>query len=58
MNRLTKFLREYLGNVGVVFYTSVVIITAFVTTSVLYPDAVESTAQQILDIAARKLGWM
>ena len=58
MNRLTKFLREYLGDVGVVFYTSVLIITAFVTTAVLYPDAVESTAQQILDVTARNLGWM
>ena len=58
MNRLTIFLSKYLGDVGLVFYVSVLIITAFVTTAALYPDAVESTAQQILDLTARKLGWM
>jgi glycine betaine transporter len=57
MNRLTIFLSKYLGDVGLVFYVSVLIVTAFVTTAALYPEAVESTAQRILDLTARNLGW-
>lgn len=58
MNRWSIFIRKYLGDVGLVFYISVLIITAFITTAALYPDAVESTAQKILDLTARNLGWM
>jgi len=58
MNRLTIFLNEYLGNVGFVFYISVVIIAAFVTSAALQPEAVESTAQTILDATASNVGWM
>lgn len=58
MNRLTSFLREYLGDVGLVFYISLLIITAFVTTAALQPEAVESTAQKVLDATAKNVGWM
>lgn len=58
MNKVTIFLREYLGDVGLVFYISVLIITAFVTTAALQPEIVESTAQKVLDATARNVGWM
>ena len=58
MNRLTSFLRNYLGDVGVVFYISLLIITAFVTTAALQPEAVEATAQKVLDATAKNVGWM
>ncbi|WP_347332229.1 BCCT family transporter [Marinimicrobium locisalis] len=58
MNRLTTFLKQHLGDVGVVFYTSLLIITAFVVTSALQPDTVEAIAQKILDATAKNVGWM
>lgn len=58
MNSLTRFLRVYLGDVGLVFYISLLIITAFVTTAALHPEAVESTAQTVLDATAKNFGWM
>ncbi len=52
------FLRRYLGDVGLVFYVSVLIITVFVIAAALQPEAVESTAQKLLDVTARNVGWM
>lgn len=58
MNRLTILLREYLGDVGLVFYISVATITAFVSTAALQPELVESIARKVLDATARNVGWM
>jgi glycine betaine transporter len=58
MNLLKAFPRRYLGDVGLVFYTSLLIVSAFVTTAALQPEAVESTAQKVLDATARNVGWM
>ena len=58
MNRLTTFLKRHLGDVGVVFYTSLLIITAFVVTSALQPETVEAIAQKVLDATAKNVGWM
>ena len=58
MNVIAIFLRRYLGDVGLVFYISVVVIAAFVTTAALQPEMVESIAQKVLDATARNVGWM
>jgi glycine betaine transporter len=58
MIRLATFLKRNLGDVGVVFYTSLLIITAFVVTSALEPEAVEAVAQKVLAATAKNVGWM
>ncbi|MBN1615057.1 MAG: BCCT family transporter [Deltaproteobacteria bacterium] len=58
MSRLAKFFNELLGDVGVVFYSSVLIIAGFVILTATYPQAVEQTAQRILDATATNFGWM
>ena len=58
MIRLATFLKRNLGDVGVVFYTSLLIITAFVVTSALEPEAVEAVAQKVLAATAQNVGWM
>lgn len=49
---------RYLGDVGLVFYVSVLVIAAFVSIAALQPELVESTAQKLLDVTARNVGWM
>ncbi|QIB66925.1 BCCT family transporter [Kineobactrum salinum] len=58
MNKITTAVSNTLGDVGWVFYISVVIITAFVSAAALDPDSVEAIAQQVLELTARNVGWM
>lgn len=56
--RLPDIYNRLLGDVGWVFYTSVIVIAAFVVTAAREPEAVEQTAQAVLDITAANVGWM
>ncbi|MGD2140865.1 MAG: BCCT family transporter [Burkholderiales bacterium] len=55
---MRTILGKWLGDVGVVFYVSVIVIGGFVFLGVRYPDAVEKTSQRILDATAADFGWM
>ena len=58
MNRPLNFVAGLLGDVGIVFYLSILIIAGFVATAALIPEVVGQTAQQILDATATNVGWM
>ncbi len=58
MNRFQLLYGRLLGDVGAVFYLSVVIIAGFVAVAAIFPDDVERIAQQVLDFTAHKMGWM
>jgi len=47
-----------LGDVGTVFYLSVILIVGFVATAARAPEAVEIVSQRVLDITAHNLGWL
>lgn len=57
-DRIRSFIAGLLGDVGVVFYLSVLLIGGFVFLAAKQPGAVEATAQRILDATATNLGWM
>jgi len=50
--------QRVLGDVGVVFWASALIIVAFVTAAALRPDAVEAWAVRVLSLTATNVGWM
>jgi len=50
--------QRVLGDVGVVFWASTLIIVGFVTAAALAPDAVEAWAVRVLDVTATNFGWM
>jgi len=54
----TALIHRMLGDVGPVFYLSVLIIASFVSVTAFKPDEVEQFAQQLLDNIAGKVGWM
>lgn len=58
MNRLRNFMTRLLGDVGTVFYLSMLIVAGFIATAAVIPEVVEQTAQQILDATATNVGWM
>jgi len=58
MHKVSLFLGRLFGDVGTVFYLSVLIIGGFVTLAALYPQDVERVAQRVLDFTANKMGWM
>ena len=58
MQKVTYYVERVLGDVGPVFYLSVLIIASFVGVTAFNPAGVEQFAQQVLDIIAVKVGWM
>ncbi len=58
MERLSEFQRKLLGDVGPVFYASVIIVGFFVVLTALFPFSVEQTAKAILQHTAENVGWM
>lgn len=58
MNRLRNFMTRLLGDVGAVFYLSMLLVAGFISTAAVVPEVVEQTAQQILDATATNVGWM
>ncbi len=57
-SRTAQILQRVLGDVGAVFWLSVLVIAAFVTAAALEPDAVEAWAVYVLDLTATNVGWM
>lgn len=47
-----------LGDVGPVFYISVLVIAGFVVTAATQPETLERVAQRFLDVMAVNFGWM
>ena len=58
MNRLSNFAARLLGDTGVVFYLSVLIVAGFVAAAAIAPGTVEQISQQILDVTAKNVGWL
>lgn len=58
MPKPPRFFQNLLGDVGTVFYLSVLIIAGFVGLAVSYPADVERISKLVLNITANKLGWM
>lgn len=55
---IAAFFSRLLGDVGTVFYISVLIIAAFVAVAASRPEMVEQGAQQVLDATATNVGWL
>jgi len=55
---LRELYHRVLGDVGVVFWSSVLLIGAFVTAAALRPAAIEAWATSVLDLTATNVGWM
>ena len=55
---ISGFFSRLLGDVGTVFYVSVLIIAAFVAVAASWPEMVEQGAQQVLDATATNVGWL
>lgn len=58
MKRISAILARFLGDVGVVFHVSMLVIVGFVAASAISPDAVQRVAQAILHATAVNVGWM
>ncbi|WP_435105663.1 BCCT family transporter [Arhodomonas sp. AD133] len=58
MSRLRDFAKTLLGDVGVVFLVSLLVVSAFVAVAAAYPAAVERTAQRTLEATADNFGWL
>ncbi len=58
MKRISDILARLLGDVGVVFHLSMLIIVGFVAASAISPDAVQRVAQAILHAMAVNVGWI
>ncbi|MDA3807890.1 MAG: BCCT family transporter [Thiomicrorhabdus sp.] len=52
------FFNRLLGDVGTVFYISLLIIASFVAVAASSPEMVQQVAQQILDATATNVGWI
>ena len=58
MDRLRRWKNQLLGDVGTVFYLSLLLIAGFLTAAMVDPDAVQRQAQKILDATANNFGWL
>lgn len=58
MDRLRRWRNQLLGDVGTVFYLSLLLIAGFLTATMVDPDAVQRQAQKILDATANNFGWL
>ena len=57
-DRFSRFVRALLGDVGLVFYLSVIVVAGFVVVAVMYPTTVETLTKRILDKTANDFGWL
>lgn len=58
MSKLSNFLRVLLGDVGPVFYISVVIVGGFVAVAAYDPTGLEQLSRRVLNATATNFGWM
>ncbi|MDX1802707.1 MAG: BCCT family transporter, partial [Alcanivorax sp.] len=58
MERIRRWFHQLLGDVGLVFVLSLLLIGAFLAAAVDNPQAVQKQAQQLLDATANNFGWL
>jgi glycine betaine transporter len=58
MERLRRWRNQLLGDVGTVFYLSLLLIAVFLAAAMVDPLAVQRQAQKILDATANNFGWL
>ncbi|MAC16465.1 MAG: glycine/betaine ABC transporter permease [Alcanivorax sp.] len=58
MDRLRWWKNQLLGDVGTVFYLSLLLIAGFLAAAMVDPEAVQRQAQKILDATANNFGWL
>jgi len=58
MDRLRRWKNQLLGDVGTVFYLSLLLIAGFLAAAMVDPEAVQRQAQKILDATANNFGWL
>lgn len=57
-SRLSSFVARLLGDVGTVFYLSLLLVVGFVVAAVMEPAIIEQVSKRILDATARNVGWL
>jgi glycine betaine transporter len=58
MGRLKCWINRLLGDVGIVFYLSILLIAGFLTAAAVDPDGTKRLAQQALDSTTNNFGWL
>lgn len=58
MVRLRQWINRLLGDVGTVFYLSILFIGGFLVATIVDPQAVQKLAQKILDATENNFGWL
>ncbi|MFT7185973.1 MAG: glycine betaine transporter [Pseudohongiellaceae bacterium] len=58
MDKLKQWMNRLLGDVGTVFYLSILLIGGFLVATVADPQGVQELAQKILDATANNFGWL
>ncbi|MFA7552771.1 MAG: BCCT family transporter [Spongiibacteraceae bacterium] len=58
MGKLRQWVNRILGDVGTVFYLSILLIGGFLIATVSDPQGVQTLAQQALDATANNFGWL
>jgi len=58
MDKLKQWVNRFLGDVGTVFYLSILLIAGFLIATVSDPEGVQTQAQKILDATADNFGWL
>ncbi|KGD60704.1 choline/carnitine/betaine transporter [Alcanivorax jadensis T9] len=58
MDRLRRWKNQLLGDVGTVFYLSLLLIAGFLAAAMVDPETVQRQAQKILDATANNFGWL
>lgn len=58
MDRLRWWKNQLLGDVGTVFYLSLLLIAGFLAAAMVDPETVQRQAQKILDATANNFGWL
>mgnify|MGYP003632219661 CR=1 FL=1 len=58
MVKLREWIKHLLGDVGTVFYLSILLIGGFLIATVTDPQGVQELAQEVLDATAHNFGWL
>jgi glycine betaine transporter len=56
--RLKSWMNRLLGDVGIVFFSSILLIGSFMTVAAVYPDETQRLAQKALNATTKNFGWL
>jgi glycine betaine transporter len=56
--RLRSWMNRLLGDVGIVFFSSILLIGSFMTVAAVYPDETQRLAQKALNATTKNFGWL